>query len=45
MIRVFSVHAYWSNTRRLRKEYIVAADKEDVLRKVEEMGGYRVLAI
>lgn len=45
MIRVFSVKAYWENTRRLRREYIIATDEVDLLKKVEEQGGYRIWAI
>lgn len=45
MIRVFSVKAYWQDTRRLRREYITAVDEKDALRIVEQKGGYRIRTI
>ena len=45
MIRVFSVKAYWKDTRRLRKEFIIATDEKEVIKKIEEKGGYRILTI
>lgn len=45
MMRIFAVKCHWSDTGRMRKEYIEALDKEDLLLQVKEKGGYRIRTI
>lgn len=45
MIRIFSVKCYWKDTRRMRRIYIEAKDKEDAIRIAVERGAYRFRAI